>query len=233
MPSPLCRGSAGRGKHPLHIGCVVEQGDIVGEGPGADEDAQGIPFVGRAGELDLRGRVLERDVLGGIPEVRPMVEELHGKLEVLRTRLLQAEAAGELDALFLFGADVLRDFPDRDLAERALESDTYIVVVELFATETVAYADVVLPSAAYAELDPVLDSQRIEPVLANGFQVAHRWNSPWYEMLDDTTGYIRLTEFGENSGASSDLSAISASNFPSSCSASVVWLLPRNAVPRA
>ena len=24
---------------------------FVGEGPGADEDAQGIPFVGRAGQL--------------------------------------------------------------------------------------------------------------------------------------------------------------------------------------
>ena len=65
--------------------------------------------------------------------------------------ILEAAAAGELDALFLFGADVLRDFPDRDLAERALESDTYIVVVELFATETASHADALLPSATHAE----------------------------------------------------------------------------------
>src|ERR1022692_4130739 len=31
----------------LAVGWVV----FVGEGPGADEDAQGIPFVGRAGQL--------------------------------------------------------------------------------------------------------------------------------------------------------------------------------------
>lgn len=45
---------------PLHIGrhsIVFGQGDanarlmFVGEGPGADEDAQGLPFVGRAGQL--------------------------------------------------------------------------------------------------------------------------------------------------------------------------------------
>src|SRR3954454_1622966 len=45
---------------PLHAGrtkLVFGDGDsksplvFVGEGPGADEDAQGIPFIGRAGQL--------------------------------------------------------------------------------------------------------------------------------------------------------------------------------------
>ena len=65
--------------------------------------------------------------------------------------MLEAAASGELDVLFLFGADVLRDFPDRDLAQRALQSDAFTVVIELFATETASHADVVLPSVAYAE----------------------------------------------------------------------------------
>lgn len=35
------------------FGCGAEQTELmfIGEGPGADEDAQGIPFVGKAGEL--------------------------------------------------------------------------------------------------------------------------------------------------------------------------------------
>ena len=65
--------------------------------------------------------------------------------------ILEAAAAGELDALFLFGADVLGDFPDRDLAQRALEASSFTVVIELFATETASHADAILPSAAYAE----------------------------------------------------------------------------------
>jgi predicted molibdopterin-dependent oxidoreductase YjgC len=65
--------------------------------------------------------------------------------------ILEAAAAGELDALFVFGADLLGDFPDRDLAQRALESSPFTVVTELFATETATHADVILPSAAYAE----------------------------------------------------------------------------------
>jgi DNA polymerase len=46
-----CRLHAGRSK--LVVGVGNEQSALVfvGEGPGADEDAQGIPFVGRAGQL--------------------------------------------------------------------------------------------------------------------------------------------------------------------------------------
>lgn len=41
------------GRHKLVFGCGNEQSSLVfvGEGPGADEDEQGIPFVGRAGQL--------------------------------------------------------------------------------------------------------------------------------------------------------------------------------------
>jgi DNA polymerase len=40
-------------RHSIVFGCGNEQSRLVfvGEGPGADEDAQGIPFVGRAGQL--------------------------------------------------------------------------------------------------------------------------------------------------------------------------------------
>ncbi|MBI4873593.1 MAG: uracil-DNA glycosylase [Acidobacteria bacterium] len=42
-----------QGRHKLVFGVGNEQARLVfvGEGPGADEDAQGIPFVGRAGQL--------------------------------------------------------------------------------------------------------------------------------------------------------------------------------------
>ncbi len=42
-----------RGRHNIVFGVGNEQTKLVfvGEGPGADEDAQGIPFVGRAGQL--------------------------------------------------------------------------------------------------------------------------------------------------------------------------------------
>src|ERR1035441_2001464 len=46
-----CRLSAARNKIVFGVGNPQSPLVFVGEGPGADEDAQGIPFVGRAGQL--------------------------------------------------------------------------------------------------------------------------------------------------------------------------------------
>ena len=46
-----CRLHAGRNKLVFGTGNPQAKLVFVGEGPGADEDAQGIPFVGRAGQL--------------------------------------------------------------------------------------------------------------------------------------------------------------------------------------
>ena len=95
--------------------------------------------------------------------------------------ILQAAADGELDALFLFGADVLRDFPDRDLAQRALDSDAFKVVVELFATETASHADVLLPSVAYAEREGTFTNlerrlQKLESLLSAPGTAKEPWD---------------------------------------------------------
>lgn len=46
-----CRLHTGRNKIVFGVGNEQSRLVFVGEGPGADEDAQGIPFVGRAGQL--------------------------------------------------------------------------------------------------------------------------------------------------------------------------------------
>ena len=95
--------------------------------------------------------------------------------------ILEAAANGELDALFVFGADLLRDFPDRALAQRALDSDAFKVVVELFATETAAHADVLLPSVAYAEREGTFTNlerrlQKLEKLLAAPGSAKEPWD---------------------------------------------------------
>src|SRR3977135_2671812 len=46
-----CRLHEGRNKLVFGVGHEKASLVFVGEGPGADEDASGIPFVGRAGQL--------------------------------------------------------------------------------------------------------------------------------------------------------------------------------------
>jgi NADH-quinone oxidoreductase subunit G len=66
---------------------------------------------------------------------------------------LEAAADGQVDVLVLLGADLLADVPDRDLARRALDGAGTVIAIDLFATGTVASADVVLPAAGPTEVD--------------------------------------------------------------------------------
>jgi predicted molibdopterin-dependent oxidoreductase YjgC len=65
--------------------------------------------------------------------------------------MLEAAASGELSTLVLLGADPLSDFPDRDLAARALERVDFLVAVETALNASSMLADIVLPAAGYAE----------------------------------------------------------------------------------
>jgi NADH-quinone oxidoreductase subunit G len=67
--------------------------------------------------------------------------------------ILAAAAAGAIEVLVLLGADPLADFPDAELARRALAAVPTVVAVDLFPTGSVLQADVVLPAAGFAEQD--------------------------------------------------------------------------------
>jgi NADH-quinone oxidoreductase subunit G len=65
--------------------------------------------------------------------------------------ILEAAADGDLGALILVGADPLADFPDRELATRALEAVPFLVAVDTLPNVSAQLADVVLPAAASEE----------------------------------------------------------------------------------
>ncbi|MDQ4143819.1 MAG: NADH-quinone oxidoreductase subunit NuoG [Actinomycetota bacterium] len=83
--------------------------------------------------------------------------------------ILEAAATGDIDVLLVFGADLINDFPDAALAERALGGNAFTMVCELFPTDTVAYADAVFPSTAYAEREGTFTNleRRLQKLEAN------------------------------------------------------------------
>jgi NADH-quinone oxidoreductase subunit G len=66
--------------------------------------------------------------------------------------ILEAAADGRITTLVLLGADPLSDYPDRDLAQRALERVDRLIAVDLFVNTSVAHADVVLAAAGPTEV---------------------------------------------------------------------------------
>lgn len=67
--------------------------------------------------------------------------------------IMEAAAQGRIAGLYIMGADVLSHFPHRQLAEEALDKVDFLVVQDLFLTETTKKADVVLPAQGFAEKD--------------------------------------------------------------------------------
>jgi len=65
--------------------------------------------------------------------------------------ILQASAAGTLEVLVIFGCDPVADFPDAQLARRAIAGAKHIVAVGAFLTGSSAPAEVVLPCTLWGE----------------------------------------------------------------------------------
>jgi NADH-quinone oxidoreductase subunit G len=126
------------------------------DGPGS------LPLVGRGnvfGALDmglannlLPGRISTRDTAGAamIEDAWGLIPEAAG----LGTMdMLEAAVAGDLKAIFLVGADPVRDCPDPELATAALEAAEFVVAFDAFVTDSSAHADLILPAALWSEVD--------------------------------------------------------------------------------
>lgn len=91
-----------------------------------------------------------------IPEVREKFEkawgvELNPNPGMKATDCFPAMIEGKIKGLFIFGEDPVRTDPDTHHVIHALTSLDFLVVDELFMTETAKYADVILPGCSFAE----------------------------------------------------------------------------------
>ena len=77
-------------------------------------------------------------------------EELSDKVGLTVVEIFQ-EAGKEIKGLYIIGENPVISDPDQRHIEEALESLDFLVVQEIFLTETAKYADVVLPAACFAE----------------------------------------------------------------------------------
>jgi formate dehydrogenase major subunit/formate dehydrogenase alpha subunit len=67
------------------------------------------------------------------------------------TEMVDAFGAGGLRALYVLGEDLAMTEPDVNHARRCLADGEFLVLQEIFPSETAAFADVLLPGASFAE----------------------------------------------------------------------------------
>ena len=81
------------------------------------------------------------------------VEGLDDKVGLTITDMMIAAQKGELKALYVMGENPLMSDPDSSHIEQALSNLDFLVVQDVFLSETAQKADVVLPAASFAEKD--------------------------------------------------------------------------------
>ncbi len=81
------------------------------------------------------------------------VENLPPKVGLTVGEMLKAARDGKVEAMWIVGENVAMSDPDSHHVIEALNKLDFLVVSELFMTETAELADVVLPAASFAEKD--------------------------------------------------------------------------------
>jgi formate dehydrogenase alpha subunit len=92
------------------------------------------------------------------PEVQAKFEEAWGSTSDLKigltvTEMIDAAADGRVRAMYVMGENPMVADPDINHARHCLEEIEFLVVQDIFPTETAQLADVVLPGTSFAEKD--------------------------------------------------------------------------------
>ena len=82
-----------------------------------------------------------------------VVDRLPDKPGLTATDMMNKAHEGELKVLYIIGENPMVSDPDLNHAEKSLKNLDFLVVQDIFLTETARMADVVLPSASFAEKD--------------------------------------------------------------------------------
>ncbi|MDD1738208.1 MAG: formate dehydrogenase subunit alpha [Methanothrix sp.] len=105
------------------------------------------------------------------PEVRAKFEEawkaqLPDEPGLTALEMLWAAEAGSLKGLIIVGENPALSYPDSSRVIKALKGLEFLLVSDIFPTETTALADVVLPAACFAEKDGTFTSteRRVQQV---------------------------------------------------------------------
>jgi formate dehydrogenase alpha subunit len=127
------------------------------------------------------------------------VDDLPDQPGMKVTHMIPAAHDGKLKALYIIGENPLVSDPDLNHCEKSIDNLDFLVVQDLFLTETARLADVVLPSACYAEKDGTFTNserrvQRVRKAVDPPGQARNDW-----KIICDIAGRMNYPMDYENS----------------------------------
>lgn len=96
-------------------------------------------------------------------------------------QLLDAAHQGKIKAMYIVGADPVSQYPDADYVRGALEKLEFLVVQDIFLTETAKLAQVVFPGASFAEKEGTYTNvERRVQTLTRAFDPLGNSKTDWF-----------------------------------------------------
>jgi formate dehydrogenase alpha subunit len=116
------------------------------------------------------------------------VKELQGTPGLTVTEMIPAAAKGDIKALYIMGENPMVSDPDLKHVEEALKNLAFLVVQDIFLTETAQLADVVLPAASFAEKDGTFtNTERRVQRVRKGVEPPGQARTDWEIIADLST----------------------------------------------
>jgi predicted molibdopterin-dependent oxidoreductase YjgC len=97
--------------------------------------------------------------MGVHPGFGPGYSEMNGTEGLGCDGILEAAGDGRIDTLYVVGEDIVSLYPDEGFAREALSRLKFLVVQDIFLSETAKMADLILPGASFAEKDGTFTNQ--------------------------------------------------------------------------
>jgi len=135
--------------------------------------------------------------MGGLPDVYPAYQQvinvearqkfeaawgvpLSDRIGMTVTEMIPAAAAGKIKALYVLGENPVMSDPDSNHIRRCLEELDFLLLQEIFPSETAEYADVLLPGVSFAEKDGTFTNterriQRVRKAVEPGGEAKPDW----------------------------------------------------------
>lgn len=121
--------------------------------PRGQNNVQGVSDVGASpftypGYISVEDDENRRKVakIWGVP-----FEELDGEKGLSTVEIVQAAYEGQIKGMYIMGENPMITDPNLNHTEEAIKKLEFLVVQDIFHTETTPYADVILPATAFAE----------------------------------------------------------------------------------
>lgn len=127
--------------------------------------------------------------------------ELPSKTGLTIVEMLNEAAKGKLKAMYIMGENPMLSDPDINHVKKALENLEFLVVQDIFLTETAQLADIILPAASYAEKDGTLTAtdRRVQRI-RKAIEPIGESKSDW-QIICELAGKMGSQEFKYSSPA--------------------------------